>query len=79
MREYRDIDVVLSKALGVLGQAELLQPVRDVLHCNPPQIYRGLTAILDEGDREFIRKIPREYTAGLIQSGQLPMVFNRWR
>ena len=58
--QCRNIDTVFGKALGVLGQAELLEPVRDVLHSNPPQIYRGLTALLDEGDREFIRKIPRE-------------------
>jgi hypothetical protein len=56
----REIDMVLSKAVGILGQTKLLEPVRDVLHSNPPQIYPGLTALLDEGDGEFIRKIPRE-------------------
>ena len=32
MAEYRDIDLVLGKALGVLGHAELFEPVRNLLH-----------------------------------------------
>jgi hypothetical protein len=30
--EYRDIDIVLGKALGMLGHAELFEPVRNLLH-----------------------------------------------
>src|SRR6516225_9380067 len=33
--QYRDIDVVFDKALGVLGQAELFEPVRDLPHRVP--------------------------------------------
>src|SRR5262245_48713528 len=32
--QYRDIDPVFGKARGVLGQAELLEPVSDLLHCS---------------------------------------------
>jgi hypothetical protein len=37
----REIDVVLGKALRVLGQAELFEPLRDLLHRNRS---RGFTA-----------------------------------
>jgi hypothetical protein len=33
--QYRNIDPVFSKALGVLGQAKLFEPVRDLLHRAP--------------------------------------------
>ena len=36
MTEDRDIDVVLSKALRVLGHAELFEPLRNLLHCGAP-------------------------------------------
>ena len=36
MWEYRDINLVLGKALGVLGQAERGQPLRDRGHHLPP-------------------------------------------
>ena len=40
-----EVNGVVGEALGVLGQAELFEPVRDLLHRNPsPRIYRGLTA-----------------------------------
>ena len=29
----REIDIILGKALGVLGHAELVEPVRNFLHC----------------------------------------------
>jgi hypothetical protein len=32
MAKYRDIDPVLGKGLGVLGHAELFEPVRNLLH-----------------------------------------------
>jgi hypothetical protein len=50
----REVNGVVREALGVFGQAELFEPVRDLLHRNlSPRIYRGLTALLDEGDREY--------------------------
>ena len=36
MAEYGDIDLVLGKAFGVLGHAELFEPVRNLLHCGAP-------------------------------------------
>ncbi len=32
----RDIDSVLGKTLGVLGHAEVFEPVRNLLHCGAP-------------------------------------------
>src|SRR6478672_4391532 len=44
----REVNGVVGEALGVFGQAELFEPVRDLLHRNlSPRIYRGLTALLD--------------------------------
>ena len=49
----REVNGVVGEALGVLGQAELFEPVRDLLHRDPsPRIRRGLTALLDEADGE---------------------------
>ena len=36
MAEYRDIDPILGKALGVLGHAEFSEPVRNLLHRGAP-------------------------------------------
>src|SRR5215471_1344643 len=36
MRQHRDIDAVLSETLGVLGQAEPSEPIRNLLHRQPP-------------------------------------------
>ena len=33
MSQYRGINVVLSKALGVLGQAEFFEPIRYLRRC----------------------------------------------
>ena len=35
MWEYRNINSVLGKALGVLGHAKLFEPVRNLLHHGP--------------------------------------------
>jgi hypothetical protein len=35
MCKYGDIDIILGKALGVLGHAELLEAARDLLHGAP--------------------------------------------
>ena len=40
MTEDRNIDVVLGKALRVLGHAELFEPIRNPLHGRPVPIYR---------------------------------------
>ena len=37
MGKYRDINFVLGKALGVLGHAELFEPVCNLLHGRKPQ------------------------------------------
>jgi hypothetical protein len=29
-----EIDIVLGKTLGVLGHAELIEPIRNLLHCD---------------------------------------------
>ena len=42
------MDVVIRKAPGVLGHAELFEPVLNPLHRRPPsRIYRGLAELLD--------------------------------
>jgi xanthine dehydrogenase YagS FAD-binding subunit len=38
--EYRDIDVIFGKALGVLGHAEAVEPVGNLLHADCPRGYR---------------------------------------
>ena len=43
----REINAVFGKGLRVLGHAELLEPIRHLLHCGPSHE--------DEGVREFIR------------------------
>jgi hypothetical protein len=54
-----EIDVALGKALRVFGHAERLEPVYNLRHRGPSsRIYRGLTALLDQGDREFSRQFP---------------------
>jgi hypothetical protein len=51
MAEYRDIDPVLGKALGVLGHAERGQPVRNLLH---HQADFSSPALVDRRHLEFI-------------------------
>jgi hypothetical protein len=57
--EYRDIDLVLGKGLGILGHPELFEPIRNLLHrgASRPRTCLGLTELLDPGT-EFIRKFP---------------------
>jgi hypothetical protein len=42
MGKCRDIDPVIGKTLRVLGHAERLKPVRNLLHRGPTRIFRGL-------------------------------------
>ena len=35
--QNREINIVLSKALNMLGHTELFEPVRNLLHRNPPE------------------------------------------
>ena len=58
MREYRDIDVIFDKALGVLGHAEVLEPVRNLLHAGCPCGLSNVTGPFDFFDKELIRQIP---------------------
>jgi hypothetical protein len=60
--------------LGVLGHAEVFEPVRNLLHRGPlSRIYRGPTGPLDQGDREFMRQIPSVVeTAGLNTPSRCP-------
>jgi hypothetical protein len=54
----REVNIVISKALDVLGHAELFEPLRDLLHRDrSPWIYSGLAPLIDEGNGESIRKI----------------------
>jgi hypothetical protein len=39
-----------------LPETELLEPTRNLLHRPSLRIYRGLTALLDQCDREFTRQ-----------------------
>ena len=49
-RKNYDINPFLSKAPGVLGHFELFEPVHNLRHRGPSsRIYRGLTALLDQG------------------------------
>ena len=34
--KHGEIDSILGKALGVLGHAELIEPVSNLLHCGAP-------------------------------------------
>jgi hypothetical protein len=36
IRQDREIYIIISKALGILGHAELFEPVRHLLHRLPP-------------------------------------------
>ena len=47
--QYREIDIVFGKALGILGQAELFEPVRNLLHRGPSPRISCLTALLGQG------------------------------
>jgi hypothetical protein len=40
MAENREIDIVISKTLGVLGHAELFEPISNLLH---RRLYRRLS------------------------------------
>jgi hypothetical protein len=56
----REINAVLGETQGVLGHAELLEPVRNLLHGGPVQKAR-------------IKFIPRKRGAPLSASGPLPV------
>jgi hypothetical protein len=55
MRERRNINPVLGKALGVLGHAELFEPVGNLLHCRKSPRDRVYGA-LDEDTRPNLRR-----------------------
>ena len=50
VREFAEnvnLDVILSKALSVLFETELLKPVCNLLHCGPPEggIRKGMIRV----------------------------------
>ena len=47
--ENREIDVVVGKGLGILGQAELFEPVRNRLHRGPSPWISCLTTLPGQG------------------------------
>ena len=51
MRERRNINPVLGKALGVLGHAELFEPVGNLLHCRKPPRDRATMFLTRISDR----------------------------
>ena len=51
MTEYGDVDLVVGKALHILGHAEFFEPIRNLLHRRPPT---DLTlSVLDRHVGEF--------------------------
>ena len=56
--ECCDAYTVLGKALRVLGQTELFEPVGDLLHCRKPQRDRAY----DVSDEDIRPNLPRELT-----------------
>jgi hypothetical protein len=50
VRQDRGVDVVLGKALRVLGHAELFEPMRKVLHCAAPGRSGLSTQLCNEQD-----------------------------
>jgi hypothetical protein len=59
-KDWGRTNAVLGETLGVLGHAELLEPVRDLLHGGPVQ-------------EAGIKSIPRKRGAPLSASGPLPV------
>ena len=47
--ENREIDIVVGKGLGILGQAELFEPVRNRLHRGPSPWISCLTTLPGQG------------------------------
>src|SRR5215469_10858590 len=54
MTQDRDVYIVFGKALGVLGHAELFEPVLNLLHGGHPTISSGHDRAFDHRDKEFI-------------------------
>ena len=48
--EDREIDIVISKALSILAETELLKPIRNLLHRRPPY---GFDAIRSGPAQQF--------------------------
>ena len=64
--QNRGIDVVLGKALRVLGHAELFEPVRNLLHCGPSS--GGL----------FCARQPSECSGPTTVPGELVLSWGAW-
>jgi hypothetical protein len=54
-----EISIPFSAKRSVYSDnAELFDPIRNLLHRGPARVYRGLSKLLDQSDRELIRQFP---------------------
>ena len=60
MPQDGDVDPILVKALSVLAQTEAAQPFRNLLHCRPLGIYRGLTALSNQAKKSLFDSFASE-------------------
>ena len=65
IREHRDIDVVISKSLPVLPEAELLKPVRNLLHRDDRFLIANASGSAAPRAYPTRRKIEGRFLAGL--------------
>src|SRR5215472_7436874 len=71
----REIDMVLGKALCVLGHAEVVEPIRNLLHAGPPRglsnrrVYAKIPSMVD--DRTERRYSPLTAGGNAISCGHL--------
>ena len=61
--ENREIDIVISKALGVLGHPEFFEPVRNLLHAGPLTVSSWHDGVFDHRNRESIPIYPRYHAS----------------
>jgi hypothetical protein len=66
---YRNIDFVIGKAFRVLGHAEPLEPVLNLLHRGPIAIYpRNRRAELSSARRDVVAAPPKDSMFVLVKS-----------
>src|SRR6516164_7610086 len=61
--EDREIDIVISKALGVLGHPEFFEPIRNLLHGGPPTVSSCHDGVFNHRNRESIPIYPRYHAS----------------
>jgi hypothetical protein len=64
--EDREIDIIVSKALSVLGHPEFFEPIRNLLHGGPLTVSSWHDGVFDHRNRESIPIYPR-YHANLLK------------